>query len=117
MRVKRSCKGSADVTKMMSRDALQRLLLEQLKAVPGCEGARCVVITIPASARTGGDAGATARIDAPNWRIGIFDSGTSSIGACRKAIAEIEARLAQDYTVTDNDRVEGREPRYRVSRS
>jgi hypothetical protein len=97
------------MAKMMSRDALQRLVLEQLKAVPGCEEARCVVITIPISA--------TARIDAPNWRIGIFDSGTSSIGACRKAIAEIEARLAQDYAVADNDRVEGGEPRYRVTRS
>jgi len=106
------------MAKMMSRDALQRLVLEQLKAAPGCEGARCVVITIPTSARTGGGgAGATARIDAPNWRIGIFDSGTSSIGACRKAIAEIEARLAQHYAVADNDRVEGGEPRYRVTRS
>jgi len=106
------------MAKMMSRDALQRLVLEQLKAAPGCEGARCVVITIPTSARTGGGgAGATARIDAPNWRIGIFDSGTSSIGACRKAIAEIEARLAQHYAVADSDRVEGGEPRYRVTRS
>jgi hypothetical protein len=105
------------MVKMMSRDALQQLVLEQLKAVPGCEGARCVVITLPASARTGGvGAGATAGIDAP-WRIGIFDSGTSAIGACRKAIAEIEARMAQDYAVADNDRVEGGEPRYRVTRS
>jgi hypothetical protein len=49
------------MAKMMSRDALQRLVLEQLKAVPGCEGARCVVITIP-----------TFRAD--RWRRGTFDA-------------------------------------------
>jgi len=75
----------------ISHDALQELVLEQLKAAPGCAGARSVVIATRAES------------DGPsNWQVGVFDSGLSPIGTCRKAIAAIEDRLAREYPTVED---------------
>jgi hypothetical protein len=75
----------------ISRGALQQLVFERLKAAPGCGGAESVVIVT------------RARNNAPStWKVGVFDSGTSSSDACRKAIAAIESCLAGRYTVVED---------------
>jgi|ERR1700704_314194 hypothetical protein len=76
----------------ISRRALQALVLEELKATAGCGGARSVVI------ETLADEGAPS-----NWHVGVFDSGTSATGSCRKAIAAIESGLVGRYTAVDDD--------------
>jgi hypothetical protein len=75
----------------ISRSALQELVLQKLKAAPGCGGARSVVIQIGA----GADAYS-------NWQVGLFDSGTSPTDACRKAIAAIETCLQGHYPAVDD---------------
>ena len=72
----------------ISRDALQELLLEKLKAMPGCSGAQSIVIDKQTAA------GAPS-----NWQVGVFDSGTSPTETCRKALAGIESCLASVYEV------------------
>jgi hypothetical protein len=74
----------------ISRDALQRLVLQELKASPGCAGARSVVIATRADEHA-----------SSNWQVGVFDSGASPTDTCRKAIASIETCLAHRYAAVD----------------
>jgi hypothetical protein len=83
--------GNPMANRRISRGALEQLVLERLKAAPGCNGARSVVVVM----RSEGDTPS-------NWRVGMFDSGTASSEACRRALASIENRLANDFTAVDD---------------
>jgi hypothetical protein len=75
----------------ISRSVLEEMILKELRATPGCEGACFVAI------KTQKDADAP-----PNWGISVFDSGASSAYSCRRALARIETRLAGRYTALDD---------------
>ena len=68
-------------------EEIEALLLEELRKVEHCEGARSVII------RTFVDG---------SWAIAFFNAGRSDPDTCQRALWDIEPRLQEQYDLADS---------------
>lgn len=69
-----------------SRTEIERLVLAELKAEQGCEGATGIVV-----------AGWQFVSEGPNWTVSAFNSGSSCDYECERALMGIVTRLQGFY--------------------